>query len=155
MRLTTSNLKYFIPCKNIWLKRFLVILGFVMFDYLVTLTLCDSPFREANVYARAFMETFGIKPGVTLFNLITIAPLYFIFSIDSHLINLPSRITKISDPLVDFIFAWFVAGTRFNGATSWFWNTMSIIRQMSGAALYILIIFFIVKAYGRKSHHNF
>lgn len=141
MQNTAESLKYFIPRKNIWLTRLILLLGFIMFDYTSTLTFCNTPFLEGNIYARAFMETFGIGLGLTLFNIITTTPLYLIFSVDSHAIRLPPKILKLTNPVIDGIFAWFIAGTRFNGATSWFWSASTVVRQMIGAALYLILIF--------------
>jgi hypothetical protein len=139
MQTVIFNLRYFIPRKNIWLKRFMLLLGFIMFDYIVTLAFCNIPVQEANVYARAFMEVFGIPFGLTLFSIITTTPIYLVFSIDSHLVNLPQKITQRMDPIIDFIFAWSVAGAHFNGATSWFWNATTLTRQLVGTMFYLLL----------------
>ena len=136
-----TSIKYFVPCRNIWLKRFIVLLGFIMFDYAATLTFCNTPTQEANIFARAFMKTFGKEFGLTMFNAITTVPLYLIFSVDSHLVKFPPKIARAIDPIVDIIFAWFIAGARFNGATSWFWNPQPIIRQIVGATTYLMFIY--------------
>jgi len=138
-----ASLKYFVPCRNIWLKRFILLFSFILFDYIATLIFCNAPSQEANIYARAFMEAFGKEAGLTIFNAITTAPLYLIFSVDSHLVRLPPKIARMTNPAVDVTFAWFIAGVRFNGATSWFWSATPIFRQALGASLYLTLLFFI------------
>ena len=145
MQNTAESLKYFIPRKNIWRTRLILLLSFIMFDYTATLAFCSAPIFEGNIYARAFMETFGIGLGLTLFNIITTTPLYLIFSVDSHMIRLPPKIAKLTNPVVDGIFAWFIAGVRFNGATSWFWSAPLVVRQITGAALYLILILILIK----------
>jgi hypothetical protein len=70
MQAVNFSLWYFIPRKNIWLRRLMILLGFIMFDYITTLAFCKIPVQEASVYARAFMEAFGIPFGLTLFGIV-------------------------------------------------------------------------------------
>jgi hypothetical protein len=116
-----------------------------MFDYLVTLAFCRTPQEEANLYARAFMENFGIPFGLTLFVLVANLPIYIILSLDSHVIKFPFRIAIAIETLVDFVFAWFIAGLHFSGGASWVWLATDWTRQTFGALLYLLMAFLIIK----------
>jgi hypothetical protein len=52
---------------------------------------------------------------------------------------LPPKFSKIAEPLIDVLLAWFVAGYHYSGATSWFWTSPHLIRQITGFSIYILI----------------
>ena len=143
---TTLNLKYFfLPRNNHWLKRTILVFAFILFDYLSTLVFCRAPYEEANLYARTFMETFGIPLGLTIFVLAANLPIYITLSLDSHIIKIPPRIAKLLEPFVDIIFAWFIAGLHFSGGASWFWYAPSLVWQISGAFLYLGMAFLFVK----------
>ena len=144
-----AAMRYLIPRNNFWTKRIAVLFAFVFMDYLVTLTLCTTPLAEGNLLARSFMEAYGIPLGLTLFDFIANFPLYLMFSLNSHLVNLPPKLSKIADVLVDAVFAWFIAGLHFNGAASWFWFAPDFLRQTLGAFLYFLVIF----ALQQEMHH--
>ena len=78
---TVLNLKhFFMPRNNHWLKRTILVFTFILFDYLSTLVFCRVPFEEANLYARTFMETFGIPLGLTMFVLVANLPIYITLS---------------------------------------------------------------------------
>jgi hypothetical protein len=109
---------------------------------LVTLLLCTVPADEGNLLARSFMEAYGVPLGLTVFDLIANLPIYLMLSLNSHLVNLPPKLSRIIETSADFIFAWFIAGLHFNGATSWLWFAPDVLRQALGAAIYLLIIFF-------------
>jgi len=49
-------------------------------------------------------------------------------------------LSRIVEPLVDIIFAWFLAGLHFYAATSWFWTVPDILRQVVGAGIYLVIV---------------
>ena len=144
MTLEAKNLftvtRYLIPGNNFWLKRISVLFAFIFLDYLVTLVLCTTPVEEGNLLARSFMEAYGIPLGLTLFDLIANLPIYIMLSLNSHLINLPPKLLRVGEILVDVVFAWFIAGLHFNGAASWVWFAPDLIRQALGASLYSVII---------------
>jgi len=135
----------FFPRNNHWLKRTALVFAFILFDYFSTLAFCRLPCEEANPYARTFMENFGIPLGLTLFVLMSYMPIYMILSLDSHVIRLPFKIAVVVEPLVDIVFAWFVAGLHFGGGASWFWHTQDLTRHAFGALLYLFTAFLIVK----------
>jgi hypothetical protein len=140
------SLKHFLlPRNNHWLKRAILAFAFVLFDYFSTLTFCRAPYEEANTYARAFMENFGISFGLTLFVLVANLPIYITLCLDSHVIKFPFRIAIIIESFVDVVFAWFVAGMHFSGGASWFWYTPDLMRQALGAFLYLILAFLLVK----------
>ncbi|MEM2995366.1 MAG: hypothetical protein QXI91_05060 [Candidatus Bathyarchaeia archaeon] len=139
-------LKHFlVPKNNHWLKRTLLVFAFILFDYSSTLIFCRAPHEEANLFARMFMEIFGIPLGLTLFVFVVNLPVYVILSLDSHVVRLPSRTATAIEPFVDAAFAWFIAGWHFSGGSSWFWFAPDLTRQIFGAFLYITIAFLFVK----------
>ncbi|MEM2118487.1 MAG: hypothetical protein QW386_05660 [Candidatus Bathyarchaeia archaeon] len=140
------NLKNFLlPKNNHWMKRTLLIIGFIAFDYLSTMLFCRAPHEEANPYARIFMETFGIPAGLTLFVFVINIPVYTLLSLNSHVVKLTPRLASVVETCVDFAFAWFIAGLHFHGGTSWFWQAPDIVRQAFGALLYIILAFLLIK----------
>lgn len=145
MALEANNIlmamKYLIPRNNFWLKRISVLFTFIFMDYLVTLILCATPTEEGNLLARDFMEAYGIPLGLTIFDLLANLPIYIMLCLNSHLVNLPPKLSRIAETLVDAVFAWFIAGLHFNGAASWLWFAPDVLRQALGAGLYFLIIF--------------
>jgi len=140
-----SSKHFSLPRNNHWLKRGVLVFAFIAFDYLSTLVFCHAPYEEANLYARNFMENFGVPLGLSLFVLVASLPIYMILSLDSHVIRLPFRIAVIIEPFVDFVFAWFVAGLHFSGGASWFWHAPDTIRQALGALLYLITAFLLIK----------
>jgi hypothetical protein len=150
---TMLSPKYLLlPRNNHWLKRTALVFAFILFDYLSTLVFCRAPHEEANLYARICMENFGIPLGLTLFVLVINLPIYITLSLDSHVIRLPSRTAIVIEPFVDTMFAWFVAGLHFSGGASWFWHSPSLMRQVFGAFLYLIIAFLLVKPH--KPHYD-
>ena len=148
---TVLSLKYFLlPRNNHWLKRIILVFTFILFDYLSTLVFCRVPYEEANLYARAFMETFGIPLGLTVFVLVANLPIYITLSLDSHVIRTSFRTATVLESFVDIVFAWFVAGLHFSGGASWFWHAPGLMRQVSGAFLYLTIAFLLVKPQKRR-----
>lgn len=134
-------MRYLIPKNNFWLKRTSVLFAFIFLDYLVTLILCTAPTNEGNFLARGFMEAYGIPLGLTLFDLIANLPIYLMLSLNSHLVNLPPKLSRIAETSADCAFAWFIAGLHFNGAASWLWFAPDILRQTLGAAFYLVVIY--------------
>jgi len=128
-----------VPKNNIWLKRMCLIFGFILLDYFATLAFCITPMEEANPYLRVFIENYGIFLGLTVFDFLINLPIYLILCFNSHFISLPAPLSKMVDPLVDVILAWFLAGAHFNGATSWFWFAPDLIRQITGFGIYLVI----------------
>jgi len=145
-RNSAFSLKYlFLPRNNHWLKRIILVFAFILFDYLSTLIFCRTPYDEANIYARSFMENFGMPIGLTLFVLVANLPVYITLSLDSYIIKIPSKAAIFVEAFVDFAFAWFIAGLHFNGGASWFWQVPSLTRQILGAFLYLSIAFLFIK----------
>lgn len=136
---------FFLPRNNHWLKRIILVFAFILFDYLSTIIFCRTPLEEANVYARVFMENFGIPLGLTLFVLTANLPIYMTLSLDSHTVKFPSKATIFVEVVVDLIFAWFVAGLHFSGSASWFWYGPTLMRQALGASLYLVAAFLFIK----------
>lgn len=130
--------KYLVPKNNKWLERIFLLFGFIFFDYFATLIFCTIPAEEANPYVRMFIEKYGIVLGLTLFDFLINFPIYLILCFNSRVISLPQRLSKIVDPLIDVIFAWFLAGSHFSGATSWFWSAPDLMRQATGFAIYLI-----------------
>jgi hypothetical protein len=150
---TMPNLKcFFLPRNNHWLKRTILVFTFILFDYLSTLVFCRAPYEEANLYARSFMEAFGVPLGLTAFVLVANLPIYITLSLDSHVIKTPFRTVIIIESFVDVIFAWFIAGLHFSGGTSWFWHAPDLMRQIFGVFLYLTMAFLFVKPH--KRHYN-
>ena len=150
METKAISLKYlFFPRNNQWLKRILLVFSFILFDYFSTIIFCNAPYQEANLYARGFMENFGITAGLTLFVLLANMPIYVTLTLDSHLVKFPPKIETIAELIVDLLFAWFVAGLHFSGGTSWFWNAPNLTRNLIGAVLYIFLVLLIIKPYKR------
>ena len=145
------QLRYLIP-KGIWLKRTLILLGFILFDLIVTAILCRSPSMEANPYARRFMEIYGIIPGLTIFNLIATIPIYAVLIFDSHMIEYTWHYRDKVEVIIDLSFGWLIAGSRFNGAMSWLWNTSHLTRQALGFITYLSLAIPIL--YILPKHHR-
>jgi hypothetical protein len=152
---TMLSLKHFLlPRNNHWLKRTILVFTFILFDYLSTLVFCRVPYEEANLYARTFMETFGIPLGLTVFVLVANLPIYVTLSLDSHVRRTPFRAATLLESFVDIIFAWFVAGLHFSGGASWFWQAPDLTRQISGAFLYLAMAFLFVKPHKPRYNTN-
>jgi hypothetical protein len=134
-----SFIKYLVPKNNLWLRRAIILFGFVLFDYLATLIFITTPLEEGNLLVRSFMENYGILVGLTVFDILINIPIYLILCLNSHFITLPSHLSKVVDPIIDVFLAWFVAGYHYSGATSWFWPSSDLIRQTVGLSLYLLI----------------
>jgi hypothetical protein len=148
------NLKsMFLPRNNHWFRRAILVFVFILFDYVSTLVFCRAPHEEANLYARMFMENLGIFSGLTLFVLVFNLPIYVTLSLDSHIVRLPAKIASFFELGVDLVFAWFVAGSHFNGGASWFWPMPELTRQAIGALLYFTIAFLLVKPH-RPRYEN-
>jgi len=143
---------FLLPKNNRWLKRTALTFAFVLFDYFSTLIFCHTPNEEANLFTRAFMENFGMPLGLTLFVLMMNLPIYVTLSLDSHIVKLPLKATVAVEFIVDLVFAWFIAGSHFNGGASWFWHETDLVRQISGAALYLIVTLPLLKPHGRQNH---
>jgi len=131
--------RYLVPKNDKWLKRICIVFGFILLDYFATLIFCTTPAEEANPHLRVFLESYGIVVGLTLFDFLINLPIYLILCFNSHLVSLPMRLSKIVEPLVDLVLAWFLVGTHFNGATSWFWIAPGLMRQATGFGIYLII----------------
>ncbi len=150
---TFPSLKHFLlPKNNHWLKRNILVFAFILFDYSSTLVFCRAPYEEANLYARIFMENFGVQLGLTLFVLAANLLIYITLCLDSHVIRLPYRTAVATESLVDVVFAWFVAGLHFSGGASWFWYAPDLMRQGFGAILYLAIALLLVKPH--RPHYD-
>jgi hypothetical protein len=131
--------EYLVPKNNLWLKRAGLLFGFILLDYLTTLIFIKSPLEEGNLLVRTFMENYGVLLGLTIFDFLINLPIYIIICFNSHFGTLPPKFSKIAEPLIDVLLAWFVAGYHYSGATSWFWTSPHLIRQITGFSIYILI----------------
>lgn len=143
--LTLSLKHFFLPENNKWFRRTCLVFAFILLDYFSTLAFCRAPYEEANLYARAFMENYGIPLGLTLFVFLANLPIYMTLSLDSHLVKFPPKLTRIVETFVDVVFAWFIAGLHFSGGTSWFWCAPSMARQVLGTVVYLAIAFPLIK----------
>lgn len=132
--------RYLVPKNNLWLKRVGILIGFTLLDYLATLLFITTPIEEGNLLVRAFMESYGIFLGLTIFDILINIPIYLILCFNSHFVTIPPKLSKIVDPVVDLFLAWFVAGHHYNGATSWFWTAPDLTRQLTGFSIYLLFV---------------
>ena len=136
--------------RNVWSQRMLLLALFILLDYITTLLLVSYPTEEANVFARSFMDLFGVAIGLTIFSLVVNLPLFLILGLLAYCPRyLSFAKSPFATPGLDIAFAWFVAGTHFNGALSWIVNGPSLLYQITGAALY-LGIFFVVSIESRQ-----
>jgi hypothetical protein len=133
-------LTYFVP-KGTWLKRTALLCGFIFLDFLVTVLSCKTPFAEANLYARSFMQSYGIVAGLALFDFLLAIPIYAILVSDSHLIKYTGQHSGKAEFAVDLMLGWLVAGAHFNGAASWLWEAPQLLRQIIGFIIYLAIAF--------------
>jgi len=148
-----NTARYLFPKNGRWLVRTFLLFAFILFDYAATLVFCSNPAQEGNLFARRFMETYGIFLGLTIYDFVNNLPIYMVLCLISYTVNLPPRLSKIVEPCVDIAFAWFVAGAHFDGATSWFWAAPEIVRQAVGFGLYLtfaLILFVRTKSFPIK-----
>ena len=132
--------EYLVPKNNLWLKRAGLLFGFIFLDYLTTLIFIKSPLEEGNLLVRTFMENYGILLGLTIFDFLINIPIYLIICFNSHFGTLPPKFSKIVEPIIDVLLAWFVAGYHYSGAASWFWTSPQLIRQITGFSIYILFL---------------
>jgi hypothetical protein len=120
----------------------LLLTSFILLDYIITLLLVSYPTEEANVFARWFMEAFGNVFGLTIFSLLINLPVFLILSLLAFYPKCSGfAASPFATPGLDIAFAWFVAGTHFSGALSWIVNGSSLLYQITGAALYLDILF--------------
>jgi len=133
-----SIIRHLIP-RGVWLKRTFLLLGFIFLDFLVTALLCRTPYAEANPYARSFMQTYGIVPGLALFDFLLAMPIYAILVVDSHLIKYTQQYRTKTEIIIDVALGWLIAGAHFNGAMSWLWDAPHLIQQTIGFAIYLAI----------------
>jgi hypothetical protein len=134
----TSALRFLVP-KGSWLWRMVLLLGFIFLDFLVTVLLCETPYAEANLFARSFMQTYGIVTGLVIFNLLLSVPIYAILVLDSRLIKYTGQYSTKAELFADITLGWLIAGAHFNGAASWLWDAPQIMRQTLGFAFYLAI----------------
>jgi hypothetical protein len=148
-----SFIRHLIP-RGVWLRRAALLFGFIFLDFLVTAILCRTPYAEANLYARSFMQRYGIVLGLALFDLLLALPIYGILVVDWHLIKYTQQYAGKAEAMVDISLGWLIAGAHFNGAMSWLWDAPHIIRQTLGFAAYmalaILFLYRLPKGYGRR-----
>lgn len=139
---STTKIQEAKPMKNVWFQRMLLLSLFVLLDYIITLLLISYPAEETNIFAQSFMNTFGVATGLTLFSLLVNIPVFLILSL---LAFYPKRLGFVASPFatpgLDIVFAWFVAGTHFSGALSWIVGGTGLLYQLTGAALYLDILF--------------
>ena len=129
--------RFLVP-RGRWFKRTCLLFAFILFDYSITATFCKTPLMEGNLFARRWMELYGIPLGLTIFVLLMNLPVYLTLCLDSAISRkLPVTILSKVEPMVDAVFAWFIAGVHFNGATSWFWYMPQGLRQLVGCGTYL------------------
>jgi len=128
--------------RNVWFQRMMLLASFSLLDYVITLLLISHPDEEANVFARGFMEIFGVASGLTIFSVLVNLPVFLILGLLAFY-SRPSDFaaSAFATPGLDIAFAWFVAGAHFSGALSWIVNGPSLLYQITGAALYLEILF--------------
>lgn len=149
------SLKYLLsPKNNQWFKRTCLVFAFILFDYFSTIAFCRTPYEEANLFARAFMESYGIPLGLTLFVFVANLPIYMALNLDSHLVKFPPKLTRIVETFIDVIFAWFIAGLHFSGGTSWFWYAPNMVRQVLGTVTYLATAFLLIKPHELKQSNQ-
>ena len=129
---------YLVP-QGIWLRRTIILFSFIFLDFLITVIFCSHPSAEGNIYARSFMQNYGIAVGLMIFDLLMAIPLYIVLCLDSHLINLPGVFSTVIELLTDLGLGWLVAGAHFDGALSWLWGAPGIIGQTIGLIIYELV----------------
>lgn len=130
--------------RNIWVQRMLLLSLFILLDYLITLLLISYSNEEANVFAKSFMNIFGVAWGLTIFSLLVNSPVFLILGLLAfHSRHLSFTTSFVVTSGLDLAFGWFVAGTHFSGALSWIMNGSSPLYQLTGAALYLDILFLI------------
>jgi hypothetical protein len=79
---------------------------------------------------------------LTLFSLLINLPVFLILGLLAFYPSCSSfAASPFTTPGLDIAFAWFVAGTHFSGALSWIVNGPSLLYQITGAALYLDILF--------------
>jgi len=135
--LSLTNLMKYLAPRGVWLKRTSLLLGFIFLDFLVTALLCQTPYAEANPYARSFMQAYGIVQGLALFDFLLTIPIYAILVADSHLIKYTGPYRTKAEIIIDIALGWVIAGARFNGAMSWLWDAPHLIRQTIGFTIYL------------------
>jgi len=122
--------------KGVWLKRTVLLFAFILVDYIVTVVSCKSPFWEANLYAKSFMETYGIAAGLAIYDFLLSLPIYAILCLDSHLIKYTEHHSTKAELAIDLALGWLIAGAHFNGAASWVWDAPGMMRQALGFVIY-------------------
>jgi len=134
-----------LPKKNHWMRRTIIVLGFIFSDCAATLAFCAAPNQEASIVARMFMQNLGIPSGLTTFVFLSNLPIYVVLSLDSHVIRLPTRVDVAVELTVDFAFAFSIAGPHFYGGSSWFWLAPDSIRYLRGILYYLMMAFVFVR----------
>jgi hypothetical protein len=128
--------------RKAWFQKTLILSSFVLVDYIITLMFITHPNEEANVFARSFMDAFGVASGLTIFSLLANLPIFILLGLltfyPGHLSLATSPFAKLG---LDIPLAWFVAGTHFYGAMSWVVNGPGLLYQLTGATLYLDLIF--------------
>ena len=138
--------------KNIWTIRFVLLLSFVLFDFLTTFFIISDINQEGNLLAKAAMNAFGIHLGLSLFSLyVSSFLLLIILSCRGLLPNQKNKLTFTLFVVLDFCFGWFIAGSHFVGGTSWFLNASPLLRQVLGFTVYFLLILWFETKLCRKT----
>jgi hypothetical protein len=128
--------------QNTWFQKMLLLSSFILLDYIITLLLISYPGEEANVFARGFMEAFGVTLGLTIFSLLINLPVFMVLGLLAfHPTHLGFGALSFATPGLDIVLAWFVAGTHFSGALSWIVGSSTVLYQLTGAVLYLDILF--------------
>lgn len=141
--------------KDIWVFRFLILLGFASFDSLTTWASISRLAEEGNLFARAFMQTLGIPLGLTLFYSLIAGFLLLILGLCKLMFTgRTGPAASAAVFILDVFLAWFVAGAHFVGGTSWFWSTPNLFCNFLGAGIYLSLVNSIGRRFFREPSSN-
>ena len=133
--------------KGKWIRQYIVLVSFYVFDYISTTYYCKNPNEEWNPIARFLMILLNdVKVGMTAF-LIIIAILWYIVLIPISQIIENAKKNEDKTWYNRFVFTNFVvfssiAGWDFGfGASSWFWHIPVFYRMLVGSLLYVTLYF--------------
>jgi hypothetical protein len=130
--------------KGCWLKQYIVLVGFLSFDYISTLYYIESPSGEWNSIAKWLMISFdNIFIGMTVFFL-SLSIFYYFFHIWwSNKISKTKQVSQEKWKKIIFynnFGFYFICASDFGfGATSWFWHISPFNKSIVGLALVLLI----------------
>ena len=131
--------------KDVWTYRFIILLGFLLFDLTTTLVSISSPSQEGNALARTSMMHFGTHFGLVLFGFFIVTFLVIILWFCKFLFSGKDKWTFfVGIFVVDVSLGWFIAGVHFVGATSWFCFSSEFLRHCLGTSIYFLTLYLLI-----------